>query len=74
MAGTRNRKTGVPVMRITARLDHLAIPRLLHHYKSHGNPAVFIESPHEQQHHEGRKSGEERYRATPYRDPWPDRA
>jgi hypothetical protein len=61
-------------MRITTRLDQLGIPRLLHHHKIHANPAVFIESPREQAHHEGRKTGEERYRATSYRDPWPDRA
>jgi hypothetical protein len=60
-------------MRITAHLDQLALPRLLHHHRIHGNPAVFIETPREK-HHEGRKTGEERYRETSYRDPWPDRA
>ncbi|HTT86937.1 MAG TPA: hypothetical protein VMF60_06200 [Acidimicrobiales bacterium] len=59
-------------MRITARLDHLGIPLLLHH-RGHGNPVVFLESPRER-HHEGRKVGEERWRAASYHDPWPDRA
>ena len=58
-------------MRLIDTLDHLGIPRLLHH-RGHRNSVVWIESPHE--HHPDAHAGQERWRATSYSDPWPDRA
>ncbi|MGH9017961.1 MAG: hypothetical protein ACRDY1_09470 [Acidimicrobiales bacterium] len=58
-------------MRLTATLDHLGIPR--RHHKGHGNAVVFLECPREH-HHGGSGAGPERWRATSYSDPWPDRA
>ncbi len=57
-------------MRLTATLDHL-VPRF-HHHKAHGRSVVFIEFPREH-HHGGTWAGQERWRATSYTDPWPDR-
>jgi len=58
-------------MRLTTSLDHLGIPRFLHHRKR--NSVLFIEAPH-QHPHDGSGTGLERWRAASYRDPWPDRA
>jgi hypothetical protein len=58
-------------MRLSTTLDHLGLPRFLHH-RGRGN-AVFIESPRDH-HHPGTGAGQERWRADSYSDPWPDRA
>jgi hypothetical protein len=58
-------------MRFPHTLDHLSIARNRHH-KGHGS-RVHIESALPD-HHEILRAGQERWRATSYRDPWPDRA
>jgi hypothetical protein len=59
-------------MRLTTSLDHFGFPRFLHH-RGRGNSVLFIEAPR-QNHHDGSGTGQERWRAASYRDPWPDRA
>jgi hypothetical protein len=58
-------------MRLTTSLDHLGMPRFLHHRRR--NPVLFIDAPREH-HHDGLGTGQERWRAASYHDPWPDRA
>ena len=58
-------------MRLTTTLDHLGVHRH-HHHKGQKNSVVFIEAPRE--HHHDTRTGQQRWRATSYRDPWPDRA
>ena len=57
-------------MRLTSTLEHLGIPRF--HHKGR-NSVVLIDAPREHN-HDASRTGPERWRASSYRDPWPDRA
>jgi hypothetical protein len=61
-------------MRLSNTFDHLSLARIKH-LMAHGKPPVVIIRPPEPPHqHQVSRGGQQRWQASSYSDPWPDRA